>query len=91
MSASRTKALRNTAVLFATAAGLVACGGDSDSPAPAPPPAPTAAVPASAGQSVAGFVAYLEALDASPADTLEPVDVSTFVAPTDDTAEPSAI
>jgi len=38
--------------------------------------------------TVTGFIAYLEALIASMADTLEPVDVSTVTPPTDDTAEP---
>ena len=50
---------------------LVACGGGDD----APPPPATAEVPASASQSVGGFIAYLQALVASMADMLEPVDV----------------
>jgi hypothetical protein len=33
-------------------------------------------------------MAYLKALVVSPAEMLEPVDVSTVVPPTDDTGEP---
>jgi ABC-type glycerol-3-phosphate transport system substrate-binding protein len=69
------------------AAALAACGGSDDTPAPAA----TAEVPASAGASPAGFIAYLMALIASEADTLEPVDVSAVVPPTDDTSEPTPI
>ncbi|MEO5843658.1 MAG: hypothetical protein ABIQ33_02340 [Caldimonas sp.] len=64
---------------------LGACGGDYS-----PPPA-TSEVPASASQSPAGFIAYLQLLVASVADTLEPVDTSAVVAPADDTGEPTPI
>ncbi len=71
-------------------AGLVtACGGDSYTP-----PAATSQVPASASQSIAGFIAYLQALVATPtatADTLEPVDTSMVTPPKDDTSEPVPI
>jgi ABC-type glycerol-3-phosphate transport system substrate-binding protein len=67
---------------------LAACGG-SDNP-PAPPPA-TSEVPASASQSPAGFIAYLQELVASMADLLEPVDTSAVVPPADDTAEPTKV
>jgi hypothetical protein len=69
------------------AASLAACGGNDDSPAPAA----TAEVPASASASPAGFISYLMALVSSEADTLEPVDVSAVVPPTDDTSEPTPI
>ena len=75
------------------ALGLSACGGGGDSnslPPPMPPP-PTASVPASASATVAGWIAYLEALVASPADTLEPVDVSQVTPPTSDTTEPAPV
>ena len=63
---------------------LAACGGSDNNT----PPPPTSQVPASASASVTGFIAYLQALIASMADTLEPVDVSTVTPPTDDTSEP---
>jgi len=67
---------------------LGACGGGDD--APAPPPA-TSEVPASASQTPAGFIAYLQALVASMADLLEPVDTSSLVPPADDTSEPTKV
>ena len=68
------------------AALLGACGGGDDD-APATPPA-TSEVPASASQSPAGFIAYLQLLVASMADLLEPVDTSAVVPPADDVGEP---
>ena len=65
---------------------LAACGGGDE----APPPA-TSEVPASASQSVDGFISYLRALVASAADMLEPVDTSSVVPPTDDTSEPQTV
>jgi len=68
---------------------LAACGGgDDDAP---PPPSPTSEVPASASQSPAGFIAYLQALVASMADLLEPVDTSAIVPPADDVGEPTKV
>jgi len=88
------------AVLF-TVAGLVACGG-SDNPAPAPAPssgpiapapAPTPGVsntvPASAGTSVAAYIAYLRGLKSD--ETSEPVSVGQFTAPVDNTAPPTSL
>ena len=74
-------------VVSLAAAALSACGGSSDAPAPAV----TQEVPASASASVSGFIAYLVALVASDANTLEPVDVSAATPPSDDAAEPSVI
>ncbi len=68
---------------------LGACGGGDDD-APATPPA-TSEVPASASQSPAGFIAYLQLLVASMADLLEPVDTSAVVPPADDTGEPTKV
>jgi hypothetical protein len=48
-------------------------------------------VPASASQSVDGFIGYLKELVASMADMLEPVDTSAVTPPTDDTAEPQKV
>jgi len=74
-------------LLAALLAGLVlgACGGGDDAP---PPPPATSEVPASASQSPAGFIAYLQLLVASVADLLEPVDTSAVVPPADDVGEP---
>lgn len=64
---------------------ISACGGgdDSDSPTPA-----TTEVPASASESVASFIGYLQEPVAASADTLEPMDTSMVTAPTDETSEP---
>ena len=80
--------MKKTLLASALAAGvLAACGGGNNN---APPP-PTAQVPASASQSVEGFISYLRDLVASMADTLEPVDTSAVTPPTDDTAEPQQV
>ena len=81
--------MNNALVAALLAASLLgACGGGDD--APAPPPA-TSEVPASASQTPAGFIAYLQALVASMADLLEPVDTSAVVPPADDTSEPTKV
>jgi PBP1b-binding outer membrane lipoprotein LpoB len=72
-------------MVVALAALLSACGGDPD------PPPVTSEVPQSASQSVNGFIAYLQALIAAPADTLEPVNTSMVTGPTDDTIEPQKV
>jgi len=67
------------------------CGVDkknSPNSSPPPPAATQAPVPASASESIAGFIAYLQGLVVSSADTLEPVDTSTVTPPTDETSEP---
>lgn len=80
--------MKKTLLAAALAAGvLAACGGGDNN---APPP-PTAQVPASASQSVEGFISYLRDLVASMADALEPVDTSAVTPPSDDTAEPQKV
>ena len=69
------------------AAVLAACGGGDNNP---PPPA-TAQVPASASQSIDGFISYLKDLVASAADMLEPVDTTGVSGPTDETSEPQVV
>jgi len=69
------------------AALVTACGGGDDNP---PPPA-TAQVPASASQSIDGFISYLKELVASAADMLEPVDTTGVAGPSDETSEPQAV
>jgi nitrous oxide reductase accessory protein NosL len=69
---------------------LAGCGGSDEAPAPAP----TSQVPASASASIDGFIAYLQALVATPAataDVLEPVDTSMVTPPTDETSEPQKV
>jgi hypothetical protein len=73
------------ALMAATVLG--ACGGGDDNP---PPPA-TSQVPASASQSIDGFIAFLKELVASSADMLEPVDTSGVIGPTDETSEPQTV
>ena len=76
----------------ATAAFVSGCGGGDYNNTPAPPAIPaTSAVPASASQSIDGFIAYLKLLVVSSADTLEPVDTSMVTAPTDETSEPQPV
>ncbi len=70
------------ATVLAAGATLAGCGGDYTQPAV------TEAVPASASESVAGFIAYLKELVVSSADMLEPVDVSSVTPPVDETSEP---
>ena len=79
----------NKSVIAACVAAsvLAACGG-SDHRAD---PAPTSEVPASASQSVDGFIGYLELLVASAAGMLEPVDTGSVVAPTDEAGEPQTV
>ena len=64
---------------------LVACGGSDD------PPPVTSQVPASASESIDGFVAYLKALVASDAESLEPVDLSETTPPSDDMSPPTTL
>ena len=84
-------AVRGLPAALVFSAVLAGCGGDPDpAPPPGPPPA-TSAVPASASQSVMGFIAYLQALVVSAADTLEPVDTSMVTGPIDDAIEPQVV
>ena len=83
--------LKVSLAALVVASVLAACGG-SDFTSPAP--APTSQVPASASASIGGFIAYLQALVATPAataDMLEPVDTSMVTPPTDETSEPQKV
>ena len=87
---------RLATVLLVSALGLSACGSDNDSPAAAPPPGavapPPAAeggVPASAGASVAAYIAYLRGLQTD--ETSSPVNIGGFVPPVDDIAPPTTL
>ncbi len=83
--------MKKSWIVVASLAAVVlsACGGGNDE-TPAPPPV-TQEVPASASASVGGLIAYLVALVASDADTLEPVDVSAVTPPVDDAGGPSVV
>ncbi len=72
------------------AAALTACGGGGDDNTNDAPPV-TEQVPASASQSVGGFIDYLKQLVVASADTLEPVDVSAVTPPADDAVEPTIV
>ncbi len=85
MNARRKQAARWAAVSLATAALLAACGGGDDNTVATPA---TSQVPASASQSVDGFIAYLKLLVVSQlTEGLEPVDTSMVTAPADDATE----
>ena len=86
MKNSRSR-IRQVACALGVAALVSACGGDDfrdDPPA-------TSEVPASASQSVEGFIDYLKRLVVASADMLEPVDTSTVTAPTNETGEPEVV
>ena len=78
-----------SASLVALLVALAACGGghDDGNPPPTPPPVSNTP-PASASASVQGFIDYLQILVATMQDTVEPLDVNAFTAPTSDTTEP---
>ncbi len=89
-----TTILRKLALTAVTGAALTlaACGGNNNNNNgnDGTPPV-TSEVPASASQSIAGFIDYLMKLVVSSADMLEPVSVATVTPPTDETSEPTAL
>ena len=87
----RLKALTAACVIALLAAG---CGSSSDDSAPpAPPPIDTMAQEdAAASASVAGFIAFIQAMIASlTVETNEPRNIGGIAPPVTDTAEPTAI
>lgn len=72
------------------AALLSACGGGGGDTASADlaPPSSASDAPPSASASATGFMSFIQQMKASPADTLEPVNVSSVTPPAADTAEP---
>ena len=80
--------MKKLALILVLGTMLSACGGGDDD---APAPAPTASVPASASESIGGFISYLKALVVSSADPLEPVDVSAVTPPVSETSEPETV
>lgn len=93
MKTKHNVAVWGVAAALAASLGMTGCFGDNndDNNVVAPPlpvPLPTAEVPASASLSVGGFIAYLQSLVVSPADTLEPVNTASVTGSTDETSEP---
>ena len=83
---------RLTTLLSVAAAALALSGcfgGGDDAPSPAADP--LAAVPATASQTTAGTVDYLNQLAMNQSDTREPIDVTAVVLPTSDDTEPLAV
>ena len=74
--------------VIAAAMALSACGGGGSDNASPPP---TTAVPPSASASPDGYVAYVQALVATDAGTLEPVDVNAVTPQRTETAEPMLV
>ncbi len=73
---------------LALATTLASCGGnDNGGPPPVTPPVSNTP-PASASASVLGFIAYVKTIVASSSDSGAPVDLTGFVAPTDDSGSP---
>ena len=91
MRTKRKFAARSALAAVGAAALMSGCGGGDYNHTPAPVIPATTAVPASASQSIDGFIAYLKLLVVSSADTLEPVDTSMVTAPTDETSEPQPV
>jgi ABC-type glycerol-3-phosphate transport system substrate-binding protein len=77
------------------AAGLLlaACGGGGNDSSPVQAANPLTEVPASASQSEAGLVSYLESLRPrnAEAEALEPALADSFTPPTADSTEPQAV
>ena len=84
------------AAAIATVLGLASCGGsggnddNNNNNNGGTTTTPGNTPPAAASQSVQGFIAYLETLVPTMPANAEPLDVTGFVAPTDDTMEPTA-
>lgn len=87
MSSHSLHAGRAVLIAVALSAALAACGGNDDDAVDDS----TSSVPASASQSVDGFIEYLKKLVVTASETLEPVDVSNVTPPTTETAEPATV
>ena len=65
---------------------LASCGGGNDDGSPPTATLPPSNVPpTSASATPQGFIDYLKGVILTSSDSGQPIDVSTFVAPTDDT------
>lgn len=65
--------------------GLASCGGSDDGTPPVVAPVASNTPPASASASVLGFIAFLKILTPTMPENTQPLDLTGFVAPTDDT------
>ncbi len=70
---------------LAACVALASCGGKDDGMAPVATPVASNTPPASASASVLGFIAYLKILTPTMPENTQPLDLTGFVAPTDDT------
>ncbi len=84
-ASSRLRRVGLAVAALAVVTTLASCGGSDDGTPPAMTPVATNTPPASASVSVGGFIAYLKTLVVTAPETIEPLDVTNFVAPTDDT------
>ena len=88
--------LKSAAAACATVLLLASCGSSSDDSAPPPtqplPPPSMALDDANASASVAGFIAFIQAMIASMTlETNEPRNIGGITPPVTETAEPTAI
>ncbi|HVE88456.1 MAG TPA: hypothetical protein VNA44_02045 [Burkholderiaceae bacterium] len=89
----RFKAVTAACVIALLAAGCGSSSDDSGPPPPAPPPIDTMAQEdAAAAASVAGLIAFIQAMIASlTVETNEPRSIGGITPPVTETAEPTAI
>ena len=87
---SRIGSLRRLGLVLAgvsSCVGLASCGGHDDGTAPVPVVAVVSNTPpASASANIAGFIAYVKIVISTSPDNTQPIDLTGFVAPADDTA-----
>jgi hypothetical protein len=70
---------------------LAACGGGGGDSTPAQAVDPLMEVPASASQSPAGLVTYLDSLRPLNAETRDPAPLDSFLPPTAEDTKPQAV
>ena len=86
---SRSRGIATALAGVAMVITLASCGGGHDDGNPPVTPPPTSNTPPdSASASVQGFIDYLKTVVVTMLDTVEPLDVNAFTAPTSDTTEP---
>ncbi|MEO8938000.1 MAG: hypothetical protein ABI277_00045 [Burkholderiaceae bacterium] len=84
-ASSKLRRVGLTIAALALVTTLASCGGsDNGTPAPVTPVA-SDTPPASASASTLGFIAFLKTVVVTMPETTQPLDLTNFVAPTDDT------
>ncbi len=86
-----TKLVRQSLLMTATVAAavvLASCGGSDDRTPPVVTPPVSNQPPASASQTVDGFIAFLKTIVPTRPETSEPLDVTGFIAPTTENGDP---